>query len=223
MSKVELVSKTVGVGEYKDLSAEEIIAAIARHGTIKEDNGRLVKYLMDHKHWSPLTFINFTFKIKTSRSIGRQILRHGSLEGKQEWSQRYSESAEFEPIEIRREHPTNRQSSTDVFDPILPKWGENRKASDVLEAHLNTVENLYLDMLEAGIAKECARDILPGCTTTYMHFNGNLRSWLSFLNVRLEKGTQKEARIIAAAIGEVLEKELPNVMGKIDWRNGIFM
>src|SRR5690625_859029 len=92
--KVELVTKTQGVGKYKELSSEEIISAIARHGTIKEDNGRLVKYLMDHKHWSPLEFLNFTFEIETSRAIGRQMLRHRSMSGIQEWSQRYSERSE---------------------------------------------------------------------------------------------------------------------------------
>src|SRR5690606_40719721 len=100
---------------YKELNNEEIIAAIARHGNIKEDNGRLVKYLMDHKHWSPLQHISFGFKIETRRSISAQIFRHRSLNG-QEWSLRYSEPLGFEDIDLRREHPTNRQSSTVSFN-----------------------------------------------------------------------------------------------------------
>ena len=111
---VELVTKTVGVGKYESLNSEEIIAAIARHGVIKEDNGKLVKYLMDVSHWSPLDMINFTFEVETSRDIGRQMLRHQSIKF-QEHSTRYSSRIKFEEIELRKEHPTNRQSSTEVF------------------------------------------------------------------------------------------------------------
>ena len=116
MSKVELISKTIGLNSYKELDNNEIIAAIARHGTVKENGGKLVKYLMDNKHWSPLQHISFGFKIETRRSISAQIFRHRSLNG-QEWSLRYAEPLGFEEIELRREHPTNRQSSSEVFNP----------------------------------------------------------------------------------------------------------
>src|SRR5688572_12163106 len=115
---VQLVTKTIGVGKYENLTSEEIISAIARHGIIKEDNGKLVKYLMDNSHWSPLDMINFTFEVQTSRAIGRQILRHSSVKF-QEHSQRYSSKVEFEPIELRREDKKNRQSSTEIFDPEI--------------------------------------------------------------------------------------------------------
>src|SRR5690625_2068817 len=227
--KVELVTKTKGVGKYEGLSSEEIISAIARHGTIKEDNGRLVKYLMDHKHWSPLEFLNFTFEIETSRAIGRQILRHRSMSGIQEWSQRYSESAMFEDFELRKEHPTNRQSSTEVFNPSMWKReGDQNVAMEVsakytIKTLLKDVENIYKELLRVGVAKECARMILPECTTTIMTFNGTLRTWLSFLNVRMEEHSQKEVVDIATLIGEELESQLPNVFKQIDWRNGLFM
>ena len=97
---VQLVTKTIGVGKYEGLTSEEIVSAIARHGIIKEDNGKLVKYLMDNKHWSPLDMINFSFEIETSRAIGRQLLRHASIRP-QEHSQRYSDRVLFEPIELR--------------------------------------------------------------------------------------------------------------------------
>ena len=229
--KIEIVAKTKGIGKYEKLSSEEIIAAIARHGTIKEDNGKLVKHLMDNKHWSPLDMINFTFEIETSRSIGRQLLRHSSIRP-QEHSQRYSNRVIFENIEIRKEHPTNRQSSTDVFDPEIEKYkgrfpddffGYTPKVSDALEHHLERVQDFYFDMLELGVAKECARDILPGCTRTTMTMNGTLRSWLSFLNVRLDHHAQKECQIIAQFIGETLAAEMPKVFAAIDWENGMFM
>ena len=95
MSKVELISKTIGLNSYEKLDNNEIIAAIARHGTVKENGGKLVKYLMDNKHWSPLQHISFGFKIETRRSISAQIFRHRSLNG-QEWSLRYAEPLGFE-------------------------------------------------------------------------------------------------------------------------------
>src|SRR5690606_20238148 len=104
---------THGEGKYAELNQEEITSAIARHGIIKEDNGKLVKYLMSEKHWSPLDMVNFVFEIETSRAIGRQILRHASIKF-QEHSQRYSDRVLFESVELRKEHPTNRQSSTDI-------------------------------------------------------------------------------------------------------------
>lgn len=220
--KVELVTKTKGVGKYEGLTSEEIVAAIARHGIIKEDKGKLVKYLMDNKHWSPLDMINFTFEIETSRAIARQFLRHSSLKP-QEHSQRYSDKVVFEPIELRKEHPTNRQSSTEVIDPILEEYGKDRLASDVLKAHLIAVENLYLSLIEAGVAKECARMILPECTQTTLSFNGTLRSWLSFLNVRCDHHAQKEIVELATQVGEILEKEMPRVFNTIEWRKGMFM
>ena len=225
MSKVELISKTIGLNSYKELDNNEIIAAIARHGTIKENGGKLVKYLMDNKHWSPLQHISFGFKIETRRSISAQIFRHRSLNG-QEWSLRYAEPLGFEDIELRREHPTNRQSSSEIFDPVLDivdyNFGEI-KASDRIQKLMYDVKNLYKELIDAGVAKECARDILPLCTKTTIHITGTLRDLLGFLNVRCDEHAQKEVRDIATRIGEELEKELPEVMSTIDWHNGLFM
>ena len=225
MSKVELISKTIGLNSYEKLDNNEIIAAIARHGTIKENGGKLVKYLMDNKHWSPLQHISFGFKIETRRSISAQIFRHRSLNG-QEWSLRYAEPLGFEDIELRREHPTNRQSSSEIFDPVLDivdyNFGEI-KASDRIQKLMYDVKNLYKELIDAGVAKECARDILPLCTKTTIHITGTLRDLLGFLNTRCDVHAQLEIRDIATRIGEELEKELPEVMSTIDWRNGLFM
>lgn len=221
---VRLVTKTIGVGKYEGLTSEEIISAIARHGVIKEDGGKLVKYLMDNKHWSPLDMINFSFEIETSRAIGRQLLRHASIRP-QEHSQRYSDRVLFEPIELRKEDVVNRQSSTEIFDPEV--WfetkGIRKKASSSIEFTLSMIENLYHNLIKQGVAKECARMILPECTTTTMTFNGTLRSWLSFLNVRCDHHSQKECQDIATLVGEILEKEMPKVFSTIDWRKGMFM
>ena len=182
---------------------------------------------MDNKHTSPLDMFNFAFEIETSRDIGRQILRHASIKF-QEHSQRYSDRVIFENIELRREHPTNRQSSTDVFDPEITittdqghEW--EMPSSQVIKSYLKEGQKLYKDLIEAGVAKECARGILPGCTQSILSANGTLRSWLSFLNVRCDHHAQRECQDLALLIGEQLEKEMPNVFSNIDWRKGMFM
>ena len=229
MSKVELISKTIGLNSYEKLDNNEIIAAIARHGTVKENGGKLVKYLMCNKHWSPLQHISFGFKIETRRSISAQIFRHRSLNG-QEWSLRYAEPLGFEHVELRREHPTNRQSSTEVFNP--PMWNNIKgnmsihslnSGQKAIRDHLKATEELYNELIRQGVAKECARDILPLCTKTTIHITGTLRDLLGFLNTRCDVHAQFEIRDIATRIGEELEKELPEIMSTIDWRNGLFM
>lgn len=227
--KVELVTKTIGVGKYSSLTSEEIVSAIARHGVIKEDKGKLVRYLMDKSHWSPLEQVNFGFEIETSRAIGRHILRH--MLHVQEHSQRYSDRVMFENIELREEHPKNRQSSTNILgfvsnDRMSISTFTSPEIEEYvyeLEEALSIIEGLYNKGIQLGIAKECARMILPECTTTTMTFNGVLRNWLTFLNVRCHEDAQKEVREIAELIGGALEKELPNVFSTIDWRNGMFM
>lgn len=223
---VQLVTKTQGVGKYEGLTSEEIISAIARHGIIKEDNGKLVKYLMDNKHWSPLDMINFSFEVETSRAIARQWLRHSSLKP-QEHSQRYSDKVIFENIELRKEDKINRQSSTEVFNPIVEgnydTIQEDIQADILIGDLLKQIEESYQGLIEAGVAKECARMILPECTQTTLTFNGSLRSWLSFLNVRCDHHAQKEIQELATLVGEILEQEMPKVFSSINWKKGMFM
>ena len=227
MSKVELISKTIGLNSYKELDNNEIIAAIARHGAVKENGGKLIRYLISNKHWSPLQHISFGFKIETRRSISAQIFRHRSLNG-QEWSLRYAEPLGFEDIELRREHPINRQSSSEVFDPVLNNsWLIDDKyqmlASDAITDLLEKTEMLYQELISQGVAKECARDILPLCTKTTIHITGTLRDLLGFLNTRHTPEAQKEIRDIAYEIGLALENEIPEIMQTINWREGYFM
>lgn len=230
--KIELVSKTHGVGKYEGLTSEQIVAAVARHGTIKEDNGKLVKYLMDNAHWSPLQHIFFSFKIETSRAISAQIFRHRSLNF-QETSQRYEEIQEFEEVNLRREHPINRQSSTEWMATInhSNKYiSTNDKLNDEENAFnhevfqlLEKIQSTYNKGLNLGISKECMRMILPMCSKTTIHISGTLRDLLAFLNVRLDHHSQEEVRNIAYSIGKILEEELPGVFSNIDWENGMFM
>ena len=220
--KVEIISKTQGLNSYKDLTNEEVVAAVARHGAIKDDNGRLVKYLINHKHWSPLEHVSFGFLIETRRSISAQIFRHSSMKF-QEFSLRYSEVVGYEDIDLRKEHPTNRQSSTESFNPVIDYYGIDIPANDLVKGLIEDIDEVYKMLIEAGVAKECARDILPLCTKTTIHITATFRDLLSFLNVRHTPEAQKEVKDIAYEIGLSLEKEMPNVMGVINWRDGYFM
>ena len=240
--KVELVGSTKGEGKYENLNHEEIISAIARHGVIKEDNGKLIKYLMDNAHWSPLDMVDFIFEIETSRAIGRQWLRHASIKP-QEYSQRYSDRVLFENIELRLEDEVNRQSSTEVVALIESSKLKNNLCPIIynidnseinncdkidlftreIRSLLSDIEKLYNKGIKLGIAKECMRNILPECTTSTLTFKGSVRSWLSFLNVRLDFHSQKEIQELALLVGEELERKMPNVFSRIDWRKGMFM
>jgi thymidylate synthase (FAD) len=223
--KTELVSKSVGCNTYEGLDGLEIISAVARHGTIKEDDGKLIAFLMKHKHWSPLQHIFFGFKVTTSRAISAQIFRHRSLNF-QETSQRYEEIPSHEEIELRMEHPTNRQSSTSIINPVLKgdfDTIDGVKANEAIAYHLEVIQSLYKSLLEAGVAKECARMILPMASTTTIHISGTLRDLLGFINIRADSHTQKEARDIALAIGREIEKELPQLFKGINWEEGMFM
>lgn len=230
---VELVSKSGGVGKYDGLSQGQMVEAVARHGKIK-GYGRLIKYLIEHKHWSPLEHVHFTFRILTGRDVSAQMMRHRSFHW-QEYSQRYSEVQQFMPIEIRKQAEKNHQSSEDVFDPMIKKMvlagghgipdylPMDVPASKVVKDILKRVQKAYSDLLDAGVARECARRILPMCAQTTVHMTGNLRDFLGYLNVRCEAGTQKEHREVALMIGELLELEMPEIFEMIDWRNGDFM
>lgn len=212
---VELISRTQSLVEGVD--TQDLIAFVARIAKVKENPERLIRYLIKNSHWSPFTHVYFGFKVDTSRAIGRQMLRHTSL-SMQEWSQRYEEEIMgFEPIEIRRKAEKNRQSSEEVFNP--PMWYKEEdqvvnyqvRAEEAIEAHLRATEELYRELIRAGVASECARMILPECTKTTLIFTGNVRSWIHFLELRLDHHTQKEARLVAEAIRDILVGEIPAI------------
>lgn len=169
---------------------------------------KLLKYLMDHKHWSPNEMVNFSFQIVTSRAIAQQILRHRSFSF-QEFSQRYAEVTAMEAIELRYEHSTNRQSSTDV---CTDAW-LNAK----VKAHLGDSQNLYKELINSGIAKECARMVLPLATETTMIMNGTLRSWIHFLEQRCDGHAQKEIQAIAFSARKQLSDVVPWTAKALGW------
>lgn len=205
--KVTLISKTQSLVEGVEM--QDLIAYVARIGKVKDNPAKLLKYLIKNKHWSPFTHVYFGFKVETSRAIGRQFIRHTSL-SMQEWSQRYEEEIMgFEPIELRQKADKNRQSSTEIFDPYMGH--SNEKASELIRKHLENSEALYTSLVAHGVATECARFILPECTQTTLIFTGNVRSWIHFLEGRLDGHAQKEIRLIAQEIHTILIAEIPVV------------
>lgn len=191
----------------KKLTPEELIVYIARvsnpsNQMNKETAPKLINYLIKHKHWSPFEFVDMTVEIITRRSIAAQILRHKSF-AFQEFSQRYSTVSNIAPVQLRKQAKTNRQSSEDVIEDFALE-------RDV-EQHFSNSKMLYDKLITAGVSRETARDILPLATETTMYMKGNLRSWITYLNVRLHKTTQKEHREIAVAIKEIIVDKFPTI------------
>lgn len=195
-------------------NAEQVVvddARISNPGHEGEAPGRLLGYLIRNQHWSPFEMVNMSVKVTTTRDIGRQLLRHWTIRP-QEFSQRYAdirliaESAVLR--ECRLQHPTNRQSSLPCDDVKTNLWWEETQR-EVWEFAVKQ----YGRALDRGIAKEVARVLMPeGMTPTVMKFNGNLRSWIHFYQLRSGHGTQLEATQIAMQIGDLMREHFPNVM-----------
>jgi len=169
-----------------------------------ETSARLIKYLIKHKHWSPFEMVNMCVQITTTRSIAAQILRHRSFSF-QEFSQRYAQVTDQPVIpNIRRQDLKNRQNSVDDIDDFTVQKYQ-MKAQNLFELS----RRLYDEMLADGIAKECARDVLPLASTTKLYMNGSLRSWLHYCDLRTANGTQYEHKIIADQCKELIKLQFP--------------
>ena len=174
--------------------------------TNTQTSARLIKYLIEHNHWSPFEMVNMCVQIETTRSIAAQILRHRSFSF-QEFSQRYAEVTSPSVIpELRRQDTKNRQNSIDDI-PYKTKDIMIEVISDLYEHS----ERVYKELLEAGVAKECAREVLPLATPTKMYMNGTIRSWLHYCDLRTANGTQREHAQIAGQVQDLLYQHLPNV------------
>lgn len=214
--KVRLITKSIGAHgtEYEGKTLDEIIVGIARVSSSRSVNElfdepyKLIRHCISNGHWSVFTMVNLGFEIETSRAIGREYLRHKSSNF-QEFSQRYSDNIEFEPIELRKQSESNRQSSTDIFDPML--FDDSNFASNYYDCAIHSLLGLYLEAITNGIARETARMILPECTKTTIVMNATVREWITTLNQRLHKTAQKEARLVAEAIRDEFIKQLPLV------------
>jgi thymidylate synthase (FAD) len=194
-------------------TAEELISYCARVSNPSnqmnmDSSSKLISYLIKHKHWSPFEMVDMTVAIVTRRSIAAQILRHRSFSF-QEFSQRYSTATDVQPIELRKQGKTNRQSSEEIIlDSTLSKMVDN---------HLEKSKELYQYLIDEGVSRETARDVLPLATETTMYMKGSMRSWIHYLDLRCADDTQLEHRIIANNIKEIFKENFPNIFLALGW------
>jgi thymidylate synthase (FAD) len=198
--------------------AEKNMAFVARvsnpNNQDNENFSGLLKYCIKHQHWSVFEQAHMTLEIETTRAIAAQILRHRSFTF-QEFSQRYAQSHELGEIqlpELRRQDVKNRQNSIDDLD---------EKVVDKLNRQMITLfssaESLYRQMIDEGVAKECARMVLPLCTPTRIYMTGSVRSWIHYINLRSAHGTQKEHMEIAESCKDVFKEQFPVVSEALEW------
>ena len=212
---VQLISysqPTEVTAEWGLTDIQELVAFCARvsnpaNQLNSDTSERLIRYLIQHQHWSPLEMVSACLEITTTRDIARQILRHRSFSF-QEFSQRYADPTQdlnFVTREARLQDTTNRQNSLAVDDPALQAWWDAKQKFIIESARL-----VYTEAVEKGIAKEQARAVLPeGLTESRLYMNGTLRSWIHFIELRSANGTQREHQLVAQACAEVITKIFP--------------
>ena len=210
MSNVELISLTP--------NAEKTMAYIARVSNPKnqdnDDYSRLLSYCIKNEHWSVFEQSFMTLQIETNRGIAAQILRHRSFTF-QEFSQRYADSSQLGDIpipELRRQDFKNRQNS--IAD--LPDELKNRFNTKIA-LHFKDASDLYEELLEEGIAKECARFVLPLATPTRIYMSGSCRSWIHYIDLRSANGTQEEHKKIALSCKSIFKQSFPTVSKSLNW------
>ena len=198
--------------------AEQMMAYVARvsnpNNQDNENYAGLLRYCIKHQHWSVFEQSSMTLEIETTRGLAAQVLRHRSFTF-QEFSQRYADSnllGEIELPELRRQDTKNRQNSIDDLDP---------EVVEKLEKQMNTLFSsslaLYNQMLESGVAKECARFVLPLATPTRIYMSGSVRSWVHYIDLRSGHGTQKEHMDIANACKTIFTEQFPTVSEALQW------
>jgi len=209
--KVKLISVTP--------DAEQTMAYVARvSNPSNQDNpnyAKLLAYCIKHNHWSVFEQSFMTLEIETTRGIAAQILRHRSFTY-QEFSQRYADSSllgKTIPLpELRRQDTKNRQNSIDNLEPEVVD-SLNRQMETLFDSSMA----LYNQMLERGVAKECARFVLPLATPTRIYMSGSCRSWIHYIQLRSANGTQKEHMDIALACKDLFKEQFPSVAEALEW------
>ena len=198
--------------------AEKTMGYIARvSNPANQDNEKyagLLRYCIKHNHWSVFEQSSMTLEIETTRAIAAQILRHRSFTY-QEFSQRYADSTDLGDInlpELRRQDEKNRQNSTDDLDTEVVE-----KLNKQMITLFSSSKALYESMLKQGVAKECARFVLPLATPTRIYMTGSCRSWIHYINLRSAHGTQKEHMEIAEACKKVFVEQFPAVSEALEW------
>ena len=198
-------------------SAEQLIAYAARVSAPQNQMShasapKLLKYCLNHGHYSVFETVGMTVEIKTTRAIAAQVLRHRSFTF-QEFSQRYAKvDVTIPPVEARLQDTKNRQNSIVTDDIELHQW-----FSDEQKKLYETSVELYEKALEKGVAKESARFVLPLATPTTLYMTGNVRSWIFYINLRASNGTQKEHAEVANAIKQIFKEEFPVISEALEW------
>lgn len=192
---------------------DQLVAYMARvsnpaNQDIKRCSKTLISYLIKHKHWSPFEMVNMCVEINTTRSIAAQLLRHRSFSF-QEFSQRYSDVHNLgDPIipALRRQDHSNRQNSIDDIN-----HHDQQLWLRLIKDYQDKGMEIYTQMLDAGIAKECAREVLPLSIPSRLYMNGNIRSWIHYCQLRCSADTQLEHRMIARQIKGLIKDEFPQI------------
>jgi len=213
MGSVKLISVTP--------DAEKLMAYCARvsnpSGQDRDDYAKLLGYCIKHQHWSIFEQSFMTVEVNTTRGLAAQILRHRSFTF-QEFSQRYADATllaeDIPTFELRRQDNKNRQNSIDdISDETKVKWNVK------IRKHFAKAKYIYDGMIADGIAKECARFVLPLATPTRLYVSGSIRSWIHYVELRSSNGTQKEHRLIAEEIKEIFSQQFPTVSEALGWKN----
>ena len=199
--------------------AEKTMAYVARVSNPKnQDNEKfagLLKYCIQHGHWSVFEQAHMTVEINTTRGLAAQILRHRSFTY-QEFSQRYADSSllgdEIPLPALRSQDLKNRQNSVDDVDPSLIE-----KYNELMGNHFKEGMKLYQQMLDDGIAKECARFVLPLATPTRLYMTGSVRSWVHYITLRSAHGTQKEHMDLVESVRSIFKEQFPTVSEALEW------
>ena len=220
MSSVKLISHTMGAGDLEGKSPQDVISYVARVSNPHNQEcfhtaAGLLKYCIKHEHWSIFETASMTLEINTTRGIAAQVLRHRSFTF-QEFSQRYADTnlldSAIDLPDLRRQDTKNRQSSHSDLPPGLVKDYQNKIAQ-----HFQDGMYLYNSLLDNGIAKECARFVLPLGTPTRLYMTGSCRNWIHYINLRSGNGTQREHQVIALDCKEVFRKVFPDVAEACEW------
>ena len=220
MTNVKLIAATSGAGELEGKSPQDVISYVARvSNPHNQENFRtasgLLKYCIKHAHWSIFETVSMTLEINTNRGIAAQVLRHRSFTF-QEFSQRYADTKLLDqtiPVpDLRRQDDKNRQNSLADLPPgVIASYG------DKISKHFDDAMFLYNNLLDSGVAKECARFVLPLATPTRIYMTGSCRSWIHYINLRSDNGTQAEHMQIAEACRDEFVKVFPDLSIALGW------
>ena len=222
MSEVKLIATTAGAGELEGKSPQDVISYVARvSNPHNQENYRtssgLLKYCIKHAHWSIFETVSMTMEINTNRGIAAQVLRHRSF-CFQEFSQRYADTKLLDQVipvpALRKQDEKNRQNSTNDLPPGMVNDYQQK-----IEKHFAEGMALYNNLLDNGVAKECARFVLPLSTPTRIYMTGSCRSWIRYINLRTSNGTQAEHMDVAEQCKQVFTQVFPAVAEALEWQH----